>query len=104
MHWEQSHTGAAGGVSGRQCRLAAPGVARRGCVGGRVHVRTPAGAAREHASVSLAEIAEDALADRRDAIAEKAILLEATIAPIRLAGSETLLRRMVDNVIENAAL
>ncbi len=30
--------------------------------------------------------------------------MEATIIAIQLAGSETLLRRMVDNVIENAAL
>jgi len=62
------------------------------------------GQLREHAPVSLAEIVDSALEDRRDAIAEKAIVVEATITPIKLAGSETLLRRMVDNVIENAAL
>jgi signal transduction histidine kinase len=58
----------------------------------------------EHAQVSLAEIVDGALAGRRAAIAAKAIVVEATLAPITLAGSETLLRRMVDNVIENAAL
>ena len=52
--------------------------------------------------MSLAQIVSEALSVYGDEIAEKQIVLHASVAPINLTGSETLLRRMVDNVIENA--
>jgi signal transduction histidine kinase len=56
----------------------------------------------ERALVSLARLASDALAARGEAIAAKQIELHTSLAPVRVMGSETLLARMVDNVIENA--
>ncbi len=56
----------------------------------------------EQASVSLAQIAADALARRGEAIAAKQIELHTTLGPVRVHGSETLLTRMIENVIENA--
>jgi signal transduction histidine kinase len=56
----------------------------------------------DHAPVSLAQLASDALARRGEAIAARHIELHTTLPPGRVSGSETLLARMVDNVIENA--
>ncbi|HEY4830612.1 MAG TPA: ATP-binding protein [Solirubrobacteraceae bacterium] len=56
----------------------------------------------EETSASLAQIVEDALASRSDAIAAKRVELHSTLAPTRVKGSETLLARMVDNLIDNA--
>ncbi len=53
-------------------------------------------------SVSLARLAGDALAARGEAIAAKRLELHAALAPVYVMGSQTLLARMVDNVIENA--
>ncbi len=53
-------------------------------------------------SVSLAQVVGDALASRDEAIAGKQIELQSTLAPARVQGSETLLARMVDNLIDNA--
>ena len=56
----------------------------------------------EETSASLAQIVDDALASRSDAIAAKQIELHSTLAPACVKGSETLLARMVDNLIDNA--
>ena len=56
----------------------------------------------EETSVSLAQIVNDALAGRGELIAAKQIELHRTVAPASVAGSQTLLARMVDNVIDNA--
>jgi signal transduction histidine kinase len=56
----------------------------------------------EETFASLAQIVEDALGSRGDAIAAKQIELHSTLAPACVKGSETLLARMVDNLIDNA--
>jgi hypothetical protein len=67
-----------------------------------VLARAQRGALGEETSVSLAHVAGDALASRGEAIAAKQIELHRTVAPACVAGSETLLARMVDNLIDNA--
>jgi signal transduction histidine kinase len=54
------------------------------------------------ASVSLARLAGDALAARGEEIAAKRLEVHTALAPVCVTGSQTLLARMVDNVIENA--
>jgi signal transduction histidine kinase len=54
--------------------------------------------------VRLDQLMADALAASRDRIAERRIEVHAALDPVSVAGSETLLARMVDNVIENAVL
>ena len=54
------------------------------------------------ALVSLAQLTDDALARRSGAIAAKHVRVSTSLPPVRVTGSETLLARMVDNVIENA--
>jgi signal transduction histidine kinase len=56
----------------------------------------------DHAPVALEQLASDALARRDEAIAAKHIELRTSLTSVRVTGSETLLARMVDNVIENA--
>jgi hypothetical protein len=56
----------------------------------------------DQAPVSLEQLAGDALARRSEAIAAKHIELRTSLSSVRVTGSETLLARMVDNVIENA--
>jgi signal transduction histidine kinase len=56
----------------------------------------------EQSSVALKPIVTAALAARTDQIAAKQIEVHTAAQPIRVAGSETLLERMVENVIENA--
>jgi signal transduction histidine kinase len=56
----------------------------------------------EETSVSLPQIVGDALASRSQAIAAKQIQFHNTLAPACVKGSETLLARMVDNLIDNA--
>jgi hypothetical protein len=56
----------------------------------------------DHALVSLEQLAGDALARRDEAIAAKHIELRTSLTSVRVTGSEPLLARMVDNVIENA--
>ena len=53
-------------------------------------------------SVPLAKLVDDALAARGEAIAAKQLELHTALAPVCVTGSQTLLARMVDNVIENA--
>ena len=56
----------------------------------------------EETSASLTHIVDDALASSSDAIAAKQIELHRTLAPVCVKGSEALLARMVDNLIDNA--
>jgi signal transduction histidine kinase len=56
----------------------------------------------EQRSMSLARVAAEALASQSEAIAARQIALETAIDPAVVTGSYILLRRMVDNVIENA--
>ena len=67
-----------------------------------VLARAQHGALGEETSVSLAQIVGDALASRSEAIAARQIELQRTVAPASVEGSETLLARMVDNLIDNA--
>jgi signal transduction histidine kinase len=67
-----------------------------------VLARAQRGALGEETSVSLAHVLGDALASRGEALAAKQIELHRTVASACVAGSETLLSRMVDNLIDNA--
>jgi signal transduction histidine kinase len=67
-----------------------------------VLARAQRGALGEATSVSLAQIVGDALARRGEAIAAKRIELHRTLRPASVAGSATLLTRMVENLIDNA--
>ena len=67
-----------------------------------VLARAQRGALGEQRLVSLAEIVDDALAGHGEAIAAKQIDLHSALTPACVQGSETLLARMVDNLIDNA--
>ena len=67
-----------------------------------VLARAQHGALGEGTSVPLAQVVRDALARRDDAMAAKQIELQSTLGPTRVEGSETLLARMVENLIDNA--
>ena len=67
-----------------------------------VLARAQRGELGTQASVSLAQIVSDALAARGDEIAAKHLELHTALAPVRVTGGETLLARMIENVIENA--
>jgi signal transduction histidine kinase len=54
--------------------------------------------------VRLDQLLTEALVARRDRIAEQRIEVHAVLEPVSVNGSETLLGRMVENVIENAVL
>jgi len=54
--------------------------------------------------VRLDELLANALAARGDRIAEQGIEVQAALDPTSVVGSETLLTRMVENVVENAVL
>ena len=56
----------------------------------------------QETSVSLTQVVGDALASRSEAIAAKQIELRRTVGSVGVMGSETLLVRMVDNLIDNA--
>jgi signal transduction histidine kinase len=60
------------------------------------------GALDEQSSISLEGIVTAALSARADAIAKQHIEVRTALAPMRVIGAETLLSRMVENVIENA--
>ena len=64
--------------------------------------RAQRGELGEETSPSLAQIVDEALASRADVIAAEQIELHSTLAPARVNGSQTLLVRMVDNLIDNA--
>ncbi len=56
----------------------------------------------EPAAVSLTQLVAEALAVCSGAIAAKQLDLSTTLTPVWVAGSETLLGRMIENVVENA--
>ncbi len=62
------------------------------------------GTVSDHRLVRLDQLLAEALAARRDRIAEQQIDVRAVLDPVAVAGSETLLARMVENVVENAVL
>ena len=56
----------------------------------------------ERTTVSLEELVTDAVATRRPQIAAQQLELRIALAPVSVAGSDTLLAGMVENVIENS--
>jgi signal transduction histidine kinase len=56
----------------------------------------------DESSVALDQIISAALATRADPIAAKQLEVHANVSSLRVSGSETLLARMIENVIENA--
>jgi signal transduction histidine kinase len=58
----------------------------------------------DRTTVSLDQIVIDALASRSDQITERQLMVRTALARIGVAGSEPLLARMVENVIENAVV
>jgi len=67
-----------------------------------VLARAQHGTLTDQSTVSLDRVVVDALATRRERIAEEAITVQTALTQVGVAGSETLLARMVENVIENA--
>jgi signal transduction histidine kinase len=67
-----------------------------------VLARAQHGELGEESSVALDQMISTALAARTDAIAAKEIEVHTTLSPVLVSGSETLLARMIENVIENA--
>jgi signal transduction histidine kinase len=67
-----------------------------------VLARAQHGTLTDQSPVAVDRIITAALATRAEAIAEKQIQLQTALAPIRVTGSELLLTRMIENVIENA--
>jgi len=57
-----------------------------------------------HHAVRIDQLLADALATRRDRIAKQQIDVQTVLDPVVVTGSEMLLARMVENVIENAVL
>ena len=60
------------------------------------------GALADGATVSLDQLVTDALTARHAQIAAQQLEVRTTLGSVRVAGSETLLARMVENVIENS--
>ena len=63
--------------------------------------RAQHGMVTDRTIVSLDRLVTNALAARHDQIAEQQLEVRTTLAPVGVTGSETLLARMVENVIEN---
>jgi hypothetical protein len=64
--------------------------------------RAHSGRAVEQGHVALEPLIADALSARAVQIAAKRLRVETDMSPVEVAGSRTLLARMVENVIENA--
>jgi signal transduction histidine kinase len=60
------------------------------------------GALTERTTVSLGELLSAAIEARADAVAEQRLTVEQRLGDINVAGSETLLARLVENVVDNA--
>ena len=56
----------------------------------------------ERSQVALEPLIGSALSDRAEQIAARELTVETDLDPVEVAGSPTLLRRMIENVIENA--
>ena len=67
-----------------------------------VLARAQHGELGEESPVALDQMISTALAARTDPISAKQIEVHTTLSPVVIAGSETLLARMIENVIENA--
>ena len=64
--------------------------------------RAERGALQEQTTVPLGRLVAAAIDSHHDAIAEKGITIRQTLKQVEATGSEALLRRMVDNLIDNA--
>ncbi len=64
--------------------------------------RAQHGMVTDRTIVPLDRLVTNALAARHDQIAEQQLEVRTTLAPVGVTGSETLLARMVENVIENS--
>jgi signal transduction histidine kinase len=64
--------------------------------------RSQHGQLEERSQVALEPLIRSALGDRADQIAAKELTVETDLNAVEVAGSPTLLRRMIENVIENA--
>ena len=64
--------------------------------------RAPNGQLGDKDQVALEPLITSALSDRADQIAAKQLTVETHLAAVEVAGSTTLLGRMIENVIENA--
>lgn len=64
--------------------------------------RAQSGELDERSQVALEPLIRCALSEHGDAIAAKKLTVETHLEAVELAGSPTLLRRMIENVIENA--
>jgi len=64
--------------------------------------RAQNGQLEERDQVALEPLIRSAVSDRADQIAAKELTVEADLDAVDVAGSPTLLRRMIENVIENA--
>jgi signal transduction histidine kinase len=64
--------------------------------------RAHQGAPAEEATVSLTDIVAATVAAHQRRAAELGVHLHRTLAPVEVAGNPTLLRRLVDNVLDNA--
>ncbi len=64
--------------------------------------RAQHGTVTDRTIVSLDQIVTDALTARHAQIAEQQLEVRTTLAPVGVTGSETLLARMVENLIENS--
>lgn len=64
--------------------------------------RAQNGALPEQTSVSLAALLSEAIEARTAAIAEQRITVEQDLDDVHVAGSETLLARLVENIVDNA--
>jgi signal transduction histidine kinase len=67
-----------------------------------VLARTQHGVLPDSAAVSLGDVVSEALAARAADIAARDLDVQAAVSAAWVSGSETLLRRMVDNVVDNA--
>jgi signal transduction histidine kinase len=64
--------------------------------------RAEHGALAQQTKVSLAKLVKAAIDDRHDATAERNLTIEQSLVEIEVTGSEALLARMVENLIDNA--
>jgi signal transduction histidine kinase len=64
--------------------------------------RAEHGSLPQPTTVSLPELVKTALEARQDAIRDASLEVEQTLAEVRVRGSETLLARMVGNLLDNA--
>jgi signal transduction histidine kinase len=64
--------------------------------------RAERGALQEQTKVPLVPLVAGSIDSHRDAIADKGVTIRQTLERVEASGSEALLRRMVENLIDNA--